>query len=110
MASLLDSAHTVRLEESLIEATHELECSKNEALASVRMQHELQSQLDYCQVKYNTAISSKMSLENVKLDLELQVSGWAWRPIRLLHGAYIYTMSPFLPHSLLVLSRYNRPI
>ena len=75
MASLLDSAHTIQLEESLRGATHDLERSKNEALAGERMRHQLESHLDHCQKKYNTAISSKMNLETVKLDLELQVSG-----------------------------------
>ncbi len=70
---MLSSAHTVQLEESLREATHELEAIKNEASASTRACQQLECKLDDSQKKCNTAIATKMSLENAKLDFEYQV-------------------------------------
>lgn len=75
MASLLGSAHSVQLEESLRGITHDLEATKHEAAANARVRQQLETQLDESQKKCSTAIVSKMSLENAKLDLEFQVSG-----------------------------------
>ena len=72
-ASLLSSAHTAQLQEGLRGATQDLERSQNEAQASQRMRKHLESQLDEFQKKYNSTLCSKISLEDMKLDLELQV-------------------------------------
>ncbi len=73
MASLLGSAHTVQLEESLRGITHDLEATKNEASANARVRQQLECQLEECQKKCNMALTSKISLEDTKLDMEFQV-------------------------------------
>ena len=72
-ASMISSAHTVQLQESLREARKGLERSQDAQVASERSRRQLKAQLEELQKKYDDIYSAKLKLESAKLDMELQV-------------------------------------
>ena len=72
-ASVLNSAHTAQLQESLHETRRGLERSHNAQQVSERSRRQLEAKLDDYQRRHDEVVGLKLSLENHKLDLELEV-------------------------------------
>lgn len=71
--SLLNSAHTAQLQESLRETKRGLEQTLNAQQASERSRKHLAAKLEDYQRRHDEVVGVKLSLENNKLDLELEV-------------------------------------
>ena len=71
--SLLNSAHTAQLQESLRETKRGLERTLNAQQVSERSRRQLEARLEDYQRRHDEVIGVKLSLENNKLDLELEV-------------------------------------
>lgn len=72
-ASLLNSTHTAQLQESLRETRSSLERSYTAHQASERSRKKLEAKLDDYQRRHEEVVGVKLTLENHKLDLELEV-------------------------------------
>ena len=72
--SFLNSAHTAQLQESLRETKSSLERSYTAHQASERSRKKLEAKLDDYQRRHEEVVGVKLTLENHKLDLELEVT------------------------------------
>ena len=71
--ALLNSSHAAQLEESLRETRRVLDHSQNARQVTERAKRQLEAQLSDSQRRHGEVAGAKATLENSKIDLELEV-------------------------------------